>query len=278
MLLALLALPLLAGGPVALGDEQLDQTLQELRHVPNMGDRVEMVSKLFLDQPYVYFPLGEGGSGPEPQARFRLDGVDCQTFVETVLALINARNHEHAQAVLDDIRYGKEPFSFATRNHFTEAQWLPALSSKGYLRDAIPSIDGHAPSAELVLERAKWTQVKMLQRLEAAEIPEGRFPIRYLTSAEIRRRAASLEPGSVILVVRDHDPRKVVRVSHMGFLVRSSRGIAVRHASSAEKRVVEEPLSSYMSRMSDQSKWKVTGYALWAPLDARVRASQVQPK
>jgi hypothetical protein len=33
-----------------------------------------------------------------------------------------------------------------------------------------------------------------------------------------------------------------------------------------------------MSRMSDQSKWKVTGYALYGPIDARVRTSQVTVK
>ena len=42
--------------------------------------------------------------------------------------------------------------------------------------------------------------------------------------------------------------------------------------------MVEEGLSSYMSRMSDQSKWKVTGYALYGPIDARVRVTQVTAK
>ena len=36
--------------------------------------------------PYGDYPLGEG-SGVEPQPRWRVDQVDCQTFVETVLAM-----------------------------------------------------------------------------------------------------------------------------------------------------------------------------------------------
>jgi Protein of unknown function (DUF1460) len=279
MLLALLALPLLAAAPISsLSSDQLDQQLASIQHVPNIGDRVDAVSKLFLGAPYVDFPLGEGGSGPEPQDRFRLDGVDCQTYVETVLALINARNTGHAKAILDDIRYAKEPYSFATRNHFTEAQWLPSLTDKGYLRDEVPAIDGRAPSTALILVRDRWSQVSFLKRLEPAEIPEGRFPIKYLTSAELRKHAGSIEPGSVILVVREADPKRIVRVSHMGFVVRGAQGISVRHASSVERKVVEEPLGSYLTRMGEMKKWKVEGYGLYMPLDAKVRATQVLPK
>ena len=279
ILAALLALPLLANAPIIdFNDEQLDQKLAEVQKLPNVGDRVEAVSKLFLGLPYAAFPLGEGGIGPEPQPRFRLDGVDCQTYVETVLALINAKSRAKAEAVLDDIRYAKEPISFGNRAHFTEAQWLPSLNTKGYLRDEIPSIWAGAPSAELILNRDKWTKISFLERLKNADVPEGKFPIKYLSSSEVRRRAGSIEPGSIILVVRDFNPKTVLRVTHMGFVVKTSRGVVVRHASSAEHLVVEEPLSSYMSRMSDQSKWKVTGYALYMPIDARVRTAQIKVK
>jgi hypothetical protein len=279
MLLTLLAIPLLASAPILdMSEDQLNEKLVEVQAMPNYGDRVDAVSKLFLGLPYTAFPLGEGGKEPEPQPRFRLDGVDCQTYVETVLALINAKDRSKAEAILDDIRYWQDPISFANRAHFTEAQWIPSLEAKGYIRDLVPTIWAGAPSAELVLKRAQWSKVSFLQRLIPAEIPEGRFPIKYLSSAEVRRRANSLEPGSIILVVRDADPKKVVRVTHMGFVVKSGGTIKVRHASSAEKLVVEEGLSSYMSRMSDQSKWKVTGYALYGPIDARVRTSQVTVK
>jgi Protein of unknown function (DUF1460) len=276
MLLSLFAVTLLAAAPILdLTPQQLDEKLAEVQATPNVGDRIDAVSRLFLGLPYTAFPLGEGGQKPEPQPRFRLDGVDCQTYVETVLALVNAGSRAKAELVLDDIRYWKEPISFANRAHFTEAQWLPSLEEKGYLRDEIPTLWGGAPAAELVLKRAQWSQVSFLQRLIPADIPEGRFPIKYLGQAELRRRAASIEPGSIILVVREADPKRVVRVTHMGFVVKSHGTVVVRHASSAEGHVVEEALSSYLSRMGDQAKWKVTGYGLYAPLDARARTVQV---
>lgn len=259
-----------------LDPRQLDERLAQAQALP-IADRVQALSALFLGTAYVDYPLGEGGTGPEPQARFRLDGVDCQTYVETVLAFANARSVEQAKAVLDDLRYARQPPSFATRNHFTEAQWLPANEAKGYLRPALAN-DAQAQVSELVLERARWTQVSFLKRLAAADIPEGRFPIRYLPLAEARAQQQRLVPGSIILVVREADPARVVRVSHMGIVVRtSSGGLAVRHASSvaAERRVLEEPFDRYVERMAAFKKWKVAGFGLETPVDARARASAV---
>jgi hypothetical protein len=262
----------------ALPEAQLDQKLAEIHGSPAIGDRIDALSKLFLGTPYADYPLGEGGSGPEPQARFRLDAFDCQTFVETVMAMANAKSVAETKALLDDIRYGKAPPSFANRNHFTEAQWLPANIGKGYLREGVQSIDGRAPVAELVLDKAQWGKVALLDRLKAANIPDGRFAIRYLPIAQMKARAGSIEPGSVILVVREADPKRVVRVSHMGFVVRGKQGLMVRHASPTQElghRVVDEPFEAYLTRMASFRKWPVTGFGLAMPLDARLRASQV---
>lgn len=261
-----------------LDDRQLDAAIAEAHEKPSIGDRIDALSRLMLGTPYLDHPLGEGGSGPEPQARFRLDGVDCQTFVETVLAMANAKDLAQAKVLLDDIRYAKAPPSFSNRNHFTEAQWLPANVEKGYLREEARAIDRGARRAELVLERARWSRVPALQRLSAADIPEGRFAIPYLPLAGMQRRAARIPPGTVILVVRKADPERVVRVSHMGFVVRGPRGPVVRHASPTDllgHQVVDEPLDAYLTRMSSFKKWPVEGFGLALPLDAQARAAQV---
>src|SRR5258708_21024320 len=103
-----------------------------------------------------------------------------------------------AKALLDDIRYRSSPISFATRNHFAEAQWLPANEAKGYLQEETTRLDPRAPSATLVLRRERWSKVKGLERLTTAEIPEGEFSIRYLPLAEARKLAARFAPGSVL--------------------------------------------------------------------------------
>ena len=134
---------LLATAPVLqMSEQQLDRAVADAHLVPAIGERVERLSALFVGVPYGDYPLGEG-SGVEPQPRWRVDKVDCQTFVETVLAMANAKSLDRARAVLDDIRYAGDPpkVSFSTRNHFTEAQWLPSNFTKGYLREETRTVE-----------------------------------------------------------------------------------------------------------------------------------------
>jgi len=273
-LLALLAL-LASPAPVAqLSEAQLDGKIAQAHAAP-FADRVDTLSKLFLGTPYGEGPLGEG-SGIEPAPRWRTDSVDCQTFVETVLAMANSTSLEQAKLVLDDLRYAKAPLSFATRNHFTEAQWLPANIGKGYLQEATSELDPDAPKETLVLHRAQWSRVAGLQRLEPADIPEGKFSLRYLPLAEALQKAPRFTPGSVILVVREEDPARVVRVSHMGLVVRGEAGLVVRHAALGDDhRVIDEPLARFLQRQTEFKKWPVVGVALARPVEARARVVQV---
>jgi hypothetical protein len=275
----MLAVLLAAAAVLQLSPAQLDGEIARTHRLPSVGSRIERLSALFVGVPYGDFPLGEGGVGPEPQARWRVDAVDCQTFVETVLAMANAGSLSHAQAVLDDIRYAHTPprVGFATRNHFTEAQWLPSNEAKGYLRERTAEIDPGAPSAQLLLRREQWSELPALRRLAAAEVPEGSFAIRYLTLDRARAVVRRIEPGTVLMVVREQDPKRVVRVSHMGFVVRDEHGKkVVRHASfGAEKKVIDVPLADFLELQRTYQKWPVVGIALATPLDASGRVAQL---
>jgi Protein of unknown function (DUF1460) len=272
--------PLLAAAAVLqLTPAQLDREIARAHRLRSVPARIERLSALFVGVPYGDFPLGEGGEGPEPQARWRVDAVDCQTFVETVLAMANGDSLARAKEVLDDIRYAHTPprVSFANRNHFTEAQWLPSNQAKGYLRERTSGIDPAAPTTELVLRRNEWSSIAALRRLSAADVPEGTFPIRYLPLDRAQALASRIESGTVLMVVREHDPQRVVRVSHMGFVVRDARGRkVVRHASfGAEKKVIDVPLGEFLELQKTYKKWPVAGVALATPLDASDRVAQL---
>ena len=271
--LAILAALLAAPPPT---DAELESAIAQAQRSPVFADRVEQLSRLFLGTPYGSFPLGEG-EGVEPQPRWRKDLVDCQTYVETVLALANARSLPEAKSLLDDIRYLAKPLTFSSRNHFTEAQWVPANERKGYLEEETTRLDPHAPVARLVLRRAQWSKVAGLARLIPAQIPEGAFPIRYLPLAEARRLAPRFLPGSVLLIVRARDPERVVRVSHMALVVKTRDGLVVRHASfGAEKQVIEEKTADFLERQATYQKWPVIGVALLQARDARGRADKLK--
>src|SRR5258708_24150216 len=204
-MLAALVATLVATGPVSLMSEpQIDDKIAEAHKLP-FPQRIDELSKLFLGTPYGDLPLGDG-SGSEPWARWRTDKVDCQTYVETVLAMANARNLKEAKSVLDDIRYGKPQPTFENRNHFTEAQWLPANTGKGYLKDEVPIIDGRAPTETLTLSKAEWTKVKVLQRLVNADVPQGKVTVRYLPLHDPKKPAPPIHPPPILLVLPPPHP------------------------------------------------------------------------
>jgi N-acetylmuramoyl-L-alanine amidase-like len=265
----------LLSSPVSqLSEQDLDARLAQV-HTLSFGERIDRLSGVFLGTPYGEFPLGDG-SGPEPWPRWRIDKVDCQTYVETVLAMANARSLAEAKHVLDDIRYKGDP-SFENRNHFTEAQWLPANIEKGYFTDEVPAIDGRAPTETLTLVHAQWSKVQVLRRLaNIHNIPDGKYRVRYLPLDELRKYVKNIEPGTIIMVVREHDPNRVVRISHMGFVIQTPKGWMVRHASTGpEHAVIEVPFGEYVAKQTSFKKWKVVGFALARPVDAALRVSQI---
>jgi len=275
MIAALLATALASAPVLAMSEAELDAKIAEA-HALSLPDRIESLSRLFVGIPYTDFPLGDGEAGPEPGPLFRTDGVDCQTYVETILAMANARSLPQAKAILTDIRYADGKPSFQTRNHFTEAQWLPANAHKGYLQDAVPRLDKKAPAETLTLVKSEWSQVPGLKRLTAANIPDGKYSVRYLPLEAVEKRAKDIAPGTILMVVREHDPNRVVRITHMGFVVKTDAGLVVRHASTGTDRaVLDEPLAAFVQRQREFKKWPVAGFALARPLDASKRVSRL---
>jgi hypothetical protein len=272
---ATLLAALLSTAPVlAMSEPQLDAQIADAHRLP-LPARIGKLSSLFVGIPYGEFPLGDD-IGPEKGPRWRVDAVDCQTYVETVLAMANARSLGQARSVLDDIRYKGPPASFANRNHFTEAQWLPTNMAKGYLVDEVPRIQKRAPVETLTLKRDEWTKVAGLRRLAEAEIPEGTFEVRYVPLDKAEARVKSIAAGSILMVVREASER-VVRISHMGFVVDTPKGRVVRHASSGQEHaVIDEPFAAFVERQREYKKWKVVGFAVALPLDASARVAQLQ--
>src|SRR2546427_305136 len=158
MLAALLAASIAAAPVLSLSESELDTRIAEAHKLP-FSARIDALSRLFVGVPYTDLPLGDGDSGPEPGPLFRTDGVDCQTYVETVLAMANATGLDQAKAGLTDIRYADGKPSFQTRNHFTEAQWLPAHARKGYLTEAGSPAEPFDASLQRQTEYKTWRVV-----------------------------------------------------------------------------------------------------------------------
>jgi Protein of unknown function (DUF1460) len=250
------------------GSEEIGQTLTAL-HARPLDQRLLSLGARFLGTPYAHSPLGEG-EGVDPDPRFRLDQVDCLTFVETVMALALSDTPEDVLHVLDSIRYRGRP-EYTARNHLMEAEWLPSNAAKGFIRDVTPVLGGpQARASEKVIGPEAWasTTGKALALPPEAR-PVGKFPLGVLPVQAVPDRAASWPSGTLLLLVREDAPWRVTRISHLGFVLQRDGRTYLRHATRGWKDgVVDEELGHLLARHAHYS-WKVVGVSLWEVRDPR---------
>jgi hypothetical protein len=271
-------------------DQAIDQLYMRLppNIAANMVERLYYFSEHYLHSPYILFPLGEGPLAEYDQMpRARLDGFDCQTYVDTILALTIAKDAKNFRQCLDKIRYRNGEVSFITRNHFTSLDWNKNNQAQGYLQDITVSIrDEHKKSvamyASTQIDKAGWYQ-KLPQsfirvpslspkeralRLEALHSAGQQFkpeqivlPYIPLNTLIQHNKTANtfvlkqIPSGSIIEIVRPHWKLKSVigtdlDVSHLGFVFWKNNVLYFREASSMAHEVIDIPLVDYLNELS----------------------------
>lgn len=259
-----LALLVLAATPWAsLDGGAVDDAVRALHQAP-LGARVLDASAGYLGVSYVLSPLGEG-AGKDPDPLLRHDAVDCQTFVEQVMALALTPEPAALVPTLSAIRYGQVEPSYNARHHVVEAQWIPANVAAGRLKDVARQYGGKATrTVRKRIDAKTWAEKsgRALGLPEAAQVT-GEFTLDVIPAADAVAALAKAPSGLVLVVVRADRPWIVTRVSHMGLLVHGARGPLLRHASKSFKRVVDEPLERYLSRNLEHGAWTVEGLAVF---------------
>jgi hypothetical protein len=248
-----------------MGEPQRADAMAHLKTLPTLRERLLEATEGFVGSPYVLSPLGEGG-GHDPDPLIRWDAVDCVTMIEESIALSTS---EPATLVerLSALRYDGPP-AWENRLHIMEAQWLPVNLKRGLLRDVTAQWGGEKTRrVKKVLSAATWKEKSAVElALPEAKQPRGTFELD-IVPAEVAAEALKKAPaGLLVVVVRADRPRLVTRVSHVGVLVQTAKGPMLRHASRSFKKVVDEPLSRYLTRNLDFGQWTIEGLALYEPL------------
>jgi hypothetical protein len=249
---------------------------------PAGGARAAAATRPLLGIRYQLSALGEG-AGLDLDPRFRLDAFDCQTFVETAIALGSSRTLEEAARALDDIRYQGAP-AFASRHHEVQAQWIPANLAAGWIVGISRELAG-ARAVSLARDHtaASWAAVRRAGR-GIVGLPRDREPIGHFETWTVRPEdleavGPRIPEGAVIIVFREDQPTRPTRVSHTGLVVLGPAGERlVRHATSTPgvERVIEEPLARFEAREARAyPSWPVSGYALFAVPDSSARAARL---
>jgi len=102
--------------------------IEELIQVPSVETpaRIRITTDKLLGIPYAFNPAGDGPwSQYDNRPIFNLEAVDCLTFVETVMAVVSARNVFEFEKCIRAIRYGDSVPEFTNRYHFIATDWIP---------------------------------------------------------------------------------------------------------------------------------------------------------
>ncbi|MDL1951710.1 DUF1460 domain-containing protein, partial [Acidobacteria bacterium ACD] len=210
--------------------------------LPSLGARVELLSGLLLGLPYRAEPLG-GGPDAREVLDASLDGFDCVTYVETVLALSRSARAEDLASWLRRVRYDGGRVEWRHRHHYMTG-WLRANARAGLVRSVAPR--GLAASRERLLDCVPGLPPR---RVRFSCVPKARLP----------RLARHLATGDVVLFA---STRRHLDVFHCGILVGTEGGWRLRHAARSRGSVVEQELDDFLRAN------RMAGLVVARPVDA----------
>jgi hypothetical protein len=260
-------------------EQQVNQLIYSVENLPTQ-QRIAQISQYFLGASYMLEPLGEGTSGQfNQEPLYRLDAFDCETYVDTVLALTFSNNFQQFQYIIKKIRYKNGIVSFLTRTHFPNADWIPNNIDNGYIQPITASIASNQNTAiaYVYLNRKNWYQqlsadrikipgltvqekISKLNQLHALAnkvknseasivyIPVSKFFIEDQPNLNLFEKI----PQSSLIFFVIHDPTLIekigtqMNISHMGFVIWKQGQPYLRAASSLKGKIIDLPLINYL--------------------------------
>lgn len=183
--------------------------------------KVILISALFLNAPY--------------------QKMNCQNYVEAVLARAVSTNLMDLEKNSNEIRYSHPPENYFTRNHFPAADWIPNNIHKHYV--------AYSPLNTSVISKVENKPVWCETQLHDEKICNQKFKktwviLHYIPLAKIPQVAPEIPSGSIIFIVK---PTKYTLISHMGFGIQKGHELFLRAASSLAGKVTDYNLLDYLS-------------------------------
>src|SRR5208283_4449517 len=125
--------------PRGLSRRRVEQLLSETKGEPSAGRRLDVLSRHFLGHSYKPNPL-IGSADTAEVFTASLDGFDCVTYIETIVALAGASNVDDFTEWLRKIRYEGGRIQWERRNHYMTL-WIRNNIREGIIRPvSIPDV------------------------------------------------------------------------------------------------------------------------------------------
>ncbi len=214
--------------PLDLSRRRVQQLLAETKAIESAGARMEQISRTFLNCPYTADLLIGSAQTPEAFA-VSLDGFDCVTYIETVLALSQAAKADEFVDLMRRIRYEGGRIQWNRRNHYMSV-WIRNNLKAGLVRKI------SAPVPHISKNRL----LDMVPGLPAFRTRFACIPKRNLP-----RLSNRLKTGDLVFFA---STRPHLDIFHCGILVWNSGRLLVRHASRSQGAVVEQELSEFLKK------------------------------
>ncbi len=244
-----------------------------------LSSRIVLIAQQFLQKPYELGALGEGPNGYFDQyPLYRLDAFDCETYVDTVLALALGNNLESFKQLMRQIRYHKGRISFTERNHFISLDWNPHNQAQGFISDITQSIYAAPSIGKAWINKPAWYHHVAAKRVRLAEasLKETKRRIRLLEEQGAAYKAqyacmpyiplsalfdqhdkpnkalfARIPQGAILEIVRPNwNLTEAIgthlNVSHLGFVMHENNEVYFLQASSTSHQVAKVKLIDYL--------------------------------
>ncbi len=223
-------------------------------------DLILDLGKSFLGTAYVEKTLELPG---EEKLVINLTGLDCTTYLESVLALartIQQKNYsfEGFERELEQIRYlyGKNT-GYPSRLHYF-SDWIIENQQKGLIKDITREIGGidYPNQPTFMSENPKFypqlSDPGLVEKMKQRENVIKTRPYFFIPKERISQLEEKIETGDLIAITT---PMKNLDIVHVGFAVRQNGRIHLMHASSVSKKVEIStlPLSEYLLANKSQS-------------------------
>lgn len=232
----------------------------------DFAQRLRAIAEIFLD--VEYGPWKYGSSIKEhDDFNYILNRLDCVTYVEVVLALVNINvNQDYLDFVQDfeqnlrKIHYRDAVPTFLNSNHFFCVDWIP--NNRAIISDVTSEIYNSSKEAVANINKPEWfrrhaiNNNKELAAETLEQIPAVISKIPYICKEEVLA-----EQQKLIQVIPDICIVNIVRpnwdltatigthlnLSHLGLAFKESNAdISFFHASSIYKKVVQDTLYNYV--------------------------------
>lgn len=228
--------------------------------IQDPGSLLASVGSTFLGTPYVAGTLEIGDS---ERLVINLQGLDCTTFVENVLAfsiLIREKDtsFENYTQVLQKIRYRHGQLNgYASRLHYF-SEWIRDNEKKGLVKDITVSLGGVPAEKTLnfmTSHRDLYPRLSGSQDFMEMQVVEKKLktePYRYVPGSVLRSNLSELRHGDIIALATNING---LDVTHTGIVFKGTDGeLHLLHASSkGSVEISEKPFLKYLSGVKNNT-------------------------